>query len=37
MHFVKYVSAAAVGSRWDICAEFEIGKLEEEDEQMVDA
>jgi hypothetical protein len=31
MHFVKYVSAAAEGSRWDICAEYEVGMLEEDD------
>ncbi|TFK93580.1 hypothetical protein K466DRAFT_572388 [Polyporus arcularius HHB13444] len=31
MHFVKYVSAAAEGSRWDICGEFEIGMVQEED------
>ncbi|KAH9951717.1 nuclear protein [Amylocystis lapponica] len=30
MHFVKYVSAAADGSRWDVCGEFEIGMVEEE-------
>ena len=30
MRFVKYVSAAAEGSRWDICGEFEIG-MEQED------
>ncbi|KZT12591.1 nuclear protein [Laetiporus sulphureus 93-53] len=30
MHFVKYVSAAAQGSRWDVCGEFEIGMIEEE-------
>jgi|ERR1700722_4824931 len=32
MHFVKYVSAAAEGSRWDICAEFEIGMIQEDDD-----
>ncbi|KAI0773431.1 Oxoglutarate and iron-dependent oxygenase degradation C-term-domain-containing protein [Irpex lacteus] len=32
MRFVKYVSAAAEGSRWDVCAEYEIGMIEEEDE-----
>jgi hypothetical protein len=33
MHFVKYVSAAAPGSRWDVCAEFEIGMvLNDEDD-----
>ncbi|GJE84518.1 prolyl 3,4-dihydroxylase ofd1 [Phanerochaete sordida] len=33
MRFVKYVSAAAEGSRWDVCGEYEIGMLEEEDEE----
>jgi prolyl 3-hydroxylase /prolyl 3,4-dihydroxylase len=32
MHFVKYVSAAAEGSRWDVCAEFEIGMIEEDED-----
>ena len=31
MRFVKYVSAAAPGSRWDICGEYEVGIVEEED------
>ncbi|GBE79614.1 Prolyl 3,4-dihydroxylase ofd1 [Sparassis crispa] len=31
MHFVKYVSAAAQGSRWDVCGEYEIGVVEEEE------
>lgn len=31
MHFVKYVSAAAEGSRWDVNGEYEVGILEEED------
>ena len=30
MRFVKYVSAAAPGSRWDICGEYEVGMLEED-------
>ena len=30
MRFVKYVSAAAEGSRWDVCGEFEIGMIQEE-------
>ena len=30
MRFVKYVSAAAEGSRWDICGEFEIGMVQED-------
>ena len=32
MRFVKYVSAAAQGSRWDICGEYEVGAVQEEDE-----
>lgn len=31
MRFVKYVSAAAEGSRWDICGEFEIGVIDVDD------
>lgn len=31
MRFVKYVSAAAPGSRWDVCAEYGIGLVEEDD------
>lgn len=31
MHFVKYVSAAAPGSVWDICGEFEVYMAEEAD------
>ena len=30
LKFVKYVSAAAEGSRWDICGEFEIGMVQED-------
>ena len=30
MHFVKYVSAAAEGPRWDVCGEYEIGIVAEE-------
>ncbi|KAF9034983.1 nuclear protein [Hymenopellis radicata] len=30
MRFVKYVSAAADGSRWDVCAEYEVGVIQEE-------
>lgn len=36
MHFVKYVSAAAEGSRWDICGEFEIGMVQEDDASVAD-
>jgi len=32
MRFVKYVSAAAEGSRWDVCGEYEVGMVQEEDE-----
>lgn len=32
MRFVKYVSAAAEGSRWDICGEYEVGMVQVEDE-----
>ncbi|KAG1806461.1 nuclear protein [Suillus plorans] len=32
MRFVKYVSAAAAGSRWDICAEFNVGMVQDEEE-----
>ncbi|KAF8638615.1 hypothetical protein AX17_002156 [Amanita inopinata Kibby_2008] len=32
MRFVKYVSAAADGSRWDVCGEYEIGMVQEDDE-----
>ncbi|KAF8132300.1 Oxoglutarate/iron-dependent oxygenase, C-terminal degradation domain-containing protein, partial [Boletus edulis] len=32
LRFVKYVSAAALGSRWDICSEFEVGMVEGDDE-----
>ncbi|KAJ7437100.1 nuclear protein [Mycena galericulata] len=34
MRFVKYVSASAEGSRWDLCGEYEVGMMQEEaDEQ----
>lgn len=32
MRFVKYVSAAAEGSRWDVCGEYEIGMVQEDDD-----
>ncbi|KAF5371104.1 hypothetical protein D9758_004103 [Tetrapyrgos nigripes] len=32
MRFVKYVSAAAEGSRWDVCGEYEVGMVAEDDE-----
>ena len=28
LHFVKYVSAMAPGSRWDVCGEWEVGQVE---------
>jgi prolyl 3-hydroxylase /prolyl 3,4-dihydroxylase len=31
LRFVKYVSASASGSRWDVCAEYSLGALEEDD------
>ncbi|OJA20328.1 hypothetical protein AZE42_05436 [Rhizopogon vesiculosus] len=33
MRFVKYVSAAAAGSRWDVCGEFTVGMLQDEDDE----
>ncbi|KAJ7682321.1 nuclear protein, partial [Mycena polygramma] len=30
MRFVKYVSASAEGSRWDVCGEYEVGMVEED-------
>lgn len=33
MRFVKYLSAAAPGSRWDVGGEWEVGQLEEEEEE----
>jgi hypothetical protein len=39
LHFVKYVSALAPGSRWDICGEWEVGRVdieEEEEEEEVE-
>lgn len=32
MRFVKYVSAAAESSRWDVCGEYEVGAVQEESE-----
>ena len=32
MRFVKYVSADAPGSRWDICGEYEVGMVQEASE-----
>ncbi|KAK7054104.1 prolyl 3,4-dihydroxylase ofd1 [Favolaschia claudopus] len=37
MRFVKYVSASAEGSRWDICGEYEVGMMEEEEDEGGDA
>ena len=33
MHFVKYVSAAAPGSRWDVACEFTIDESLEADDE----
>ncbi|KAJ6616232.1 nuclear protein [Mycena sp. CBHHK59/15] len=33
MRFVKYVSASAEGSRWDVCGEYEVGMMKEEDDE----
>lgn len=35
MRFVKYLSANAPGSRWDIDAEWEVGMMEEDEEEIV--
>lgn len=32
MRFVKYVSAAAAGSRWDVCGEFTVGMFQEDED-----
>ncbi|PPR04655.1 hypothetical protein CVT24_011873 [Panaeolus cyanescens] len=36
MRFVKYVSAAAVGSRWDVCGEYEVGLVQEDGDHESD-
>lgn len=36
MRFVKYLAASAGGSRWDVIGEYEIGAIEEEDEEEMD-
>lgn len=33
MRFVKYVSAAAEGSRWDVCGEYEVGVVQEAEDE----
>ncbi|KAG6854364.1 hypothetical protein C0991_007869 [Blastosporella zonata] len=33
MRFVKYVSAAAEGSRWDVCGEYEVGMVDDDDDE----
>ncbi|KIJ69896.1 hypothetical protein HYDPIDRAFT_78857 [Hydnomerulius pinastri MD-312] len=33
LRFVKYVSAAAPGSRWDVCGEYEVGMVEDAEEE----
>jgi len=37
MRFVKYVSASAPGSRWDVAVEYEIVQPEEEEDDKGDA
>ncbi|KAJ8482639.1 hypothetical protein ONZ45_g14877 [Pleurotus djamor] len=37
MRFVKYVSAAAEGSRWDVCGEYEVGMVQEDDDEEDDS
>lgn len=32
MRFVKYVSASAPGSRWDVSGEYSVGMIEEDDD-----
>ena len=32
MRFVKYLSNSAEGSRWDVCGEWDVGQLEEEED-----
>lgn len=34
MHFVKYVSAAAPGSRWDIACEYNFEEEDEDSEEV---
>ncbi|KAI6100257.1 nuclear protein [Pisolithus sp. B1] len=36
LHFVKYVSAAAAGSRWDVYGEFEVGMVEGDEDGSED-
>lgn len=37
MRFVKYISAAAPGSRWDVCGEYAIGMIQKgSDDDVVD-
>ena len=33
MRFVKYVSAAAESSRWDVCGEYEVGMVQEANDE----
>lgn len=37
MRFVKYLSTSAEGSRWDVCGEWDVGQLEEEESSDADA
>lgn len=36
MRFVKYVSAAAEGSRWDVCGEYAVGMMAEDEDENDD-
>lgn len=33
MRFVKYVSATAESSRWDVCGEYEVGMVQEANDE----
>lgn len=33
MRFVKYVSAAAESSRWDVCGEYEVGMVQDDSDE----
>lgn len=36
LRFVSYLSAAAQGSRWDVCAQYDVGMFEEGDSEDED-
>jgi prolyl 3-hydroxylase /prolyl 3,4-dihydroxylase len=36
LRFVKYVSASAVGSRWDVSGEYQVDMIKQDDEDAVD-